>query len=153
MIPLHSINLNILQVKGRSDLILRIEIIKKTLLIVVLAIGVQFGVFGVLFGRIVTSILGYIPNSYFSSMLIEYSVKEQLSDFLPAFLLSGIVGGLAYASVEMLAWPAITELWVFGALATILYIACAYIFKMEALNYAMQVVKIQGFPNGRQTVV
>jgi len=148
MIPLHSINLNILQVKGRSDLLLRIEIIKKTLLVVVLVIGVQFGVFGVLLGRIVTSILGYIPNSYFSSMLIDYPAREQLSDFLPAFLLSGIVGGLAYSSVEMLAWPAFTELWVFGALATVLYIACAYIFKMEALKWAMQLVKIQGYPNG-----
>jgi hypothetical protein len=93
-------------------------------------------VFGVLLGRIVTSILGYIPNGYFSSMLIDYSAMEQLSDFLPAFLLSGIVRGLAYSSEEMLAWPGFTGLWVFGALATALCIACAYVFKMEALKWA-----------------
>jgi O-antigen/teichoic acid export membrane protein len=147
LIPLHSINLNILQVKGRSDLLLRMEIIKKTSLIIVLVISVQFGVFGVLFGRIVTSILGYITNSYFSSMLIDYPVREQLADFLPALFLSGIVGGLAYYSVVMLGLPAITELCVFGLLATVLYLTAAYTFKMEALKMVMQIVKMQGFCN------
>jgi O-antigen/teichoic acid export membrane protein len=147
LIPLHSINLNILTVKGRSDLLLRMELIKKTMLVVILAVSVQFGILGVLIGRIITSILGYIPNSYFSCLLIDYPVKEQLADFLPALFLSGMVGGLTYSSVVMLNWPAVTELWVFGLLATVLYLGTAYSLKMQALNLAMQIIKMQGLRN------
>jgi len=147
LIPVHSVNLNILQVKGRSDLFLGLEVIKKAMLVVILLISLQFGIFGVLIGRIVTSVLGYIPNSYFSRRLINYSVKEQLADFLPALFLSGAIGGLVYFSVVMLNWSAYTELWVFGVLATTLYLATAYAFKMEALGVAMRLARYKGSRN------
>ena len=145
LIPVHSLNLNILQVKGRSDLYLRLEIIKKAMLAVILFTSLKFGIFGVLIGRIISSVLGYVPNSYYSSILINYSVKEQLADFLPALFLSGVIGGLVYASVTMIDWPAFAELTVFGVTSTLLYLSCAYVFKMEALGLVMRLTKFQSY--------
>lgn len=146
LIPVHSVNLNILQVKGRSDLFLRLEIIKKAMLVVVLSVSVKFGIYGILIGQIITSIIAYIPNSYFTNRLINYSAREQLADFLPALFLSGTIGGLVYFFVVMLGWSAYAELLLFGVLAPILYLAVAYIFKMEALTLA---VRLSGYEGSR----
>lgn len=92
--PLHVVNLNILQVKGRSDLFLYLEILKKAIIVVVILISVRFGIYGLLLGQIATSFFAYIPNSYFSARLINYPAKEQLMDVLPTLgiaLLSGAV--------------------------------------------------------------
>lgn len=141
LVPVHSVNLNILQVKGRSDLYLRLEIIKKSMLVAVLSLSLEFGITGVLLGRIITSVLSYIPNSYYSSRIINYSVKEQLGDFFPALLLSGVVGGLAYFFTIILGWPPFAELFVIGLLAAVLYIAIARVLKMEAVEHVIQLVK------------
>jgi len=143
MIPVHMLNLNILQVKGRSDLFLRLEILKKTMLMVVLVISLKFGIFGILIGRVIASVLGYFPNSYYSGKLINYPIREQIVDFLPALFLSSVIGGLVYASVTLLDWAASTELAVFGMLSGPLYLALAYLFKMEALDLAMRLTRRQ----------
>nr|WP_321501514.1 lipopolysaccharide biosynthesis protein [uncultured Dethiosulfovibrio sp.] len=97
MYPLHVINLNILQVKGRSDLFLYLEIIKSIISLTVLLISARYGIMSILIGRIITSILAYLPNSLFSFKLIKYSIKEQLSDILPILgvaLFAGTAGHL-----------------------------------------------------------
>ncbi len=92
--PLHVVNLNVLQVKGRSDLFLYLEILKKGIIVFVILISVHYGIYGLLLGQIATSFLAYIPNSYFSAKLISYPAKEQLVDVIPTLgiaLLSGTV--------------------------------------------------------------
>ncbi len=87
-------NLNVLQVKGRSDLFLYLEILKKGIIVFVILISVHYGIYGLLLGQIATSFLAYIPNSYFSAKLISYPAKEQLVDVIPTLgiaLLSGTV--------------------------------------------------------------
>ncbi|GAB3289747.1 lipopolysaccharide biosynthesis protein [Pseudidiomarina andamanensis] len=81
LIPVHSVNLNILKVKGRSDLFLLLEVLKKTVAIVIMAISLQGGIYGLLVGQIITSVIVFIPNSYFSKKLIGYGVYSQLGDF------------------------------------------------------------------------
>jgi len=134
MIPLHSLNLNILQVKGKSRLILNLEIIKKAVLAVVLVASIKFGITGVLIGRIVVSVLNYLPNSYFSGQLIDYPASEQASDFMPSLLLALLVGGLTYVSVNILEWPALLELCLLGVLSISTYLAVAGILGMQSLK-------------------
>jgi teichuronic acid exporter len=86
--PLHALNLNMLSVLGRSDLFLKLEIIKKVLAIPTIIIGVFFGIKIMLLGMMVNSIVSYYLNSYWSGKLIDYSMKEQIQDILPAFLLA-----------------------------------------------------------------
>ena len=86
--PLHAINLNILQVKGRSDLFLKLEIAKKTIAIGPLVLGVLFSIEYMLWGSVCTSFMAYFLNSYYSANLINYPTKEQIKDILPTFLVS-----------------------------------------------------------------
>ena len=82
--PLHALNLNAINVKGRSDLFLKLEIIKKILTVPIIFIGIYWGIEALLIGRIITSIVAYFLNSYYSADLINYSTKEQLKDILPS---------------------------------------------------------------------
>ena len=107
------VNLNILQVKGRSDLFLYLEIIKKALIIVVMLISTRFGITAILIGQICTSVLAYLPNSYFSAKLIGYTVKEQLRDISPSLFAALLGGAAALLTGELVAFtqsPPITLL-------------------------------------------
>jgi O-antigen/teichoic acid export membrane protein len=96
--PLHAMNLNVLKVKGRSDLFLRLEIIKKVniSIIIILVIGFGWGIIGLLIGMIVSSYLAYCINTYYSAKLIDYRIKEQVFDLLPAYIASIIMGITVY---------------------------------------------------------
>jgi O-antigen/teichoic acid export membrane protein len=100
--PISALNLNILKVKGRSDLSLRVELVKKTVQIISLIIGLNFGVLGVLYGQIVSSYMCFFINSYFSKKLIGYSTHEQLIDVCPNIILAVLVMILTYFSLIFL---------------------------------------------------
>ena len=91
--PLHAINLNILQVKGRSDLFLKLEIIKKIIAVIPIAIGIFYGIEFMLWGSVCTSFVAFFLNSYYSADLIGYPTLRQIRDVLPTFLVSFMVAG------------------------------------------------------------
>ena len=95
--PLHAINLNILQVKGRSDLFLRLEIIKKIIAVGPLVLGVLFSIEYMLWGSVCTSLIAYFLNSYYSADLIDYPTKEQIKDILPTFLVSFVTAAAMWS--------------------------------------------------------
>lgn len=92
MYPLHSYNLNILKVKGRSDLFLKIEVIKKMVITIGILCAIPFGIYGLLVFQVVSSIFFFIINSWYSGKMINYPIKEQIEDIGPIFLLSCISG-------------------------------------------------------------
>ena len=92
--PLHAINLNILKVKGRSDVFLKLEVIKKVLAIFPILVGVYLGIEMMLWGSVIISVISYFLNAYYSASLINYSVYEQLKDIFPSFIVSLGVGFL-----------------------------------------------------------
>lgn len=141
MYPLHSVNLNILRIKGRSDLVLFLQIFKKSIAIIILFISYKFGVRGILIGQIISSVLAYVPNSYFSAKLINYTVREQMTDFMPGLILSSVLAVGAYLTVWLIEWPALIELAVIGSLATAFYLLGAYKFKMQAFAVLSEFVK------------
>lgn len=83
--PLHSLNLNMLQVQGRSDLFLKLEIIKKIIAIGPLLLGVFVDIFWMLGGSVITGFIAYYLNAYYSGPFLNYSIKEQIKDILPSF--------------------------------------------------------------------
>lgn len=139
--PLHSINLNILKIKGRSDLFLYIAIVKKLIAIIILLISLPYGVIGVLIGQIAASILAYLPNSYYSVKLIDYSVREQLTDILPGLSLSIFIAGVIYGAIELSVFTTLSQLVVFGGIAVTGYLLGAYLLKLNALQLAMALYK------------
>lgn len=91
LFPLHAINLNMLQVKGRSDLFLKLEVIKKLIAVGPITIGVFCGIEYMLWGSVFTSFIAYFLNSYYSASLINYPTIDQIKDILPTFLISLLV--------------------------------------------------------------
>jgi len=83
--PLHSLNLNMLQVQGRSDLFLKLEIIKKIIAIGPLLLGIFVNIYWMLGGSVVTGCIAYYLNAYYSGPFLNYSIKEQVKDILPSF--------------------------------------------------------------------
>ena len=96
--PLHALNLNVLKVKGRSDLFLKLEIIKKILAIPTIVIGVFFGIKIMIAGMIVNSLIAYYLNSYWAGKFINYPMREQILDIMPSFGIALSSGLLVYAS-------------------------------------------------------
>ncbi len=134
LIPLHSINLNILKVLGRSDLFLLLEIAKKTLLALILFISIDYGIIGVLIGQIVQSVLGYFINTYFTKRLIDYTIYDQFKDFLPGLVLSGLIAGIIYFLQLELDCIPVVELISFSVLAFSLYFLGAYLLRLHAFE-------------------
>ncbi|MBE6199321.1 MAG: lipopolysaccharide biosynthesis protein [Rikenellaceae bacterium] len=86
--PLHSLNLNMLQVQGRSDLFLRLEVIKKCVTIIPLLLGIYIDIYWMLYGSVVGGFFGYYLNAYYSGPFINYSIREQIRDIFPSFLIA-----------------------------------------------------------------
>lgn len=90
--PIHVLNLNVLNLKGRSDLYLKLEIIKKIIGIPAIFVGVYFGVKALIYATIATSIASYFLNSYYTNSLISLSAFKQLKLITPSFIISSING-------------------------------------------------------------
>lgn len=104
LFPLHVINLNLLQALGRSDLFLRLEIIKKVLIVISIAITWRWGISAMIIGMIVTSLIAYYLNSYYTGILIGYSIIAQLRDMIP-YLITSILMGIAVYGIGFLPFP------------------------------------------------
>jgi len=98
LFPLHAINLNMLQVQGRSDLFLRLEIIKRVLAVAPLLLGIFVGIYWMLAGDIVVSLIAYWLNAYYSGPFIGYSIPSQVKDILPSL---GVAATMAVPMVLM----------------------------------------------------
>ena len=83
--PLHAINLNMLQVQGRSDLFLVLEIIKKIIGLGPLFVGAFVGIIPMLYVSLVVGIISYFLNSYFPGKLLGYSSWVQIKDVAPSY--------------------------------------------------------------------
>ncbi len=94
--PLHVYNLNILKVKGRSDLFLKLEFVKKVLCVAGILVVIPFGIYGLLYFQLFFSVLACYINSIYSKKLINYSVREQLTDVLPTLFLASFTGLLCF---------------------------------------------------------
>jgi teichuronic acid exporter len=94
--PLHALNLNMLNVQGRSDLYLRLEVIKKILAVPIIIVGVIWGIKAMIVGMIVNTMIAYYLNSYWSGRFIGYSFNEQVKDILPSFFVAVCMGCILF---------------------------------------------------------
>ncbi len=91
-----------LQVKGRSDLFLKLEIIKKIIAIGPLLLGIFISIEYLLWGSVFTSFIAYYLNSYYSGRLMDYAMKEQLRDILPFFVNAAITALIVWSITMIL---------------------------------------------------
>jgi len=139
--PLHVINLNVLIAQGRSDLFLRLEVFKKILVVIAIAVTYRWGIQAMIYGQIGVSILGYYLNSYYTGRLIRYPLKEQVFDLL-AYLGMAVVMGIGVYSLQLLPFPNNWSLLISQVLAgVIIYCAMNLIFRTSAFFEIVEIVK------------
>lgn len=138
--PIHAINLNLLQVKGRSDLFLRLEIIKKILGITVLCITAPFGLVVMCYGQIFNSIVALVINTYYTGKLINVGFIRQMKDLLPTILLSLTMFG-AILLVNGFIEANIYRLIIGVLVGVIVYVSGSYIFKFKELQTLFSLIR------------
>lgn len=149
--PFQRYNVNILRVKGRSDLVLKLNIIRKVVLIITIVIGIRYGIYGVLISQCVYSVVCVFLNTMYSSAMINYSLKEQVKDVVGVYVLAMLIGYVIYQldNIAMVALPDILRV-VFGlTVGYIGYFALAYLFNFDAINIISKFLK-ERRNNGRK---
>lgn len=132
--PIHILNNNLLQVKGRSDLFLKIDIAKKIVGVIVLIITARYGIIWMCIGILISYILFLFINTYYTGKLINIGLKQQLKDILPSYILSISMGGIIWVITKSL--DSYTIQIIVGSIIGIsYYISTAYIFKLKELLY------------------
>ncbi|MBA9025653.1 lipopolysaccharide biosynthesis protein [Peribacillus huizhouensis] len=133
--PLHAINLNILQVKGRSDLFLLLEIIKKSVLTVfiILSLWFQLGIIGLIWAAILNSFVSLFINTYFSAKEISYALKEQITDLVPIFVMTIFMVGVVSLSGMILPEGNVIKLVSQISIGIVIYVVVSKLAKIEEL--------------------
>ena len=139
--PVHSINLNLLQVKGRSDLFLKLEIIKKIILVIVLCVTLPLGLIPLCIGSIFSSLIALIINTHYTGKLIHLGFFKQMKDLIPTLLLSLAVGGIVYITVTYIplnSWMALSVGVIEGIL---MYAGLAKILRFSEFNELLSIIQ------------
>ncbi|MFQ2480835.1 lipopolysaccharide biosynthesis protein [Aeromonas caviae] len=96
--PIHSINLNLLQVAGRSDLFLKLEVVKKVIGVAVLLLSIPYGVLAMCIGFTLTSYLALLLNTYYTAKLTHLSQRQQCKDIFPIWFAVIFAAALGYGA-------------------------------------------------------
>ena len=133
-LPLHILNLNLLQIKGRSDMFLRLEVFKKMVSLVVISITLNFSVMAICVGNVITSLLCLYINTYYTGRLIDVGYIQQMKDLLPSFVLAVSMGLLVYVSTLLIP-NLILQIIVGVVLGMVYYLFVSFLFKSSELAY------------------
>ena len=139
--PLHVINLNVLMAQGRSDLFFRLEILKKILTVIVIAVTYRWGIIAMIYGQIVTSCFAYILNSYYTGKMLDYPTTEQIQDLIPSLTLASIMGVVIYALkyVPIVNQSALLIVQIMTGI--VLYAGLCYIFRLSSFMEVIAIIK------------
>ena len=138
--PLHTANLNAIKALGRSDMFLKLEIIKKVVGLSLLLISMWHGVMAIALSMLANSFICQVINTWPNKKLINYGYLEQLKDIVPTILLAWGMGGIVYC-VNFLGLNNIFSLLIQIPLGVAIYIICAKLFKMESFDYLLDTIK------------
>ncbi len=138
--PIHAINLNLIQVKGRSDWFLKLEVIKKIVGVSVLVITIPLGLIPMVIGGVFTSISCLVINAHYTGKLINLGFWKQMNDIFPIFFLSLVMSAIVWGSVSFISVN-VLKLVVGALVGIVFYLAIAKILKMDELNDLMSLIK------------
>lgn len=138
--PVHSANLNAIKAMGRSDLYLRLEILKKIIGIGLLLCTVKISVMAMACSLLISSFASQIINSYPNWKLLNYRYLEQLRDILPSILLA-VIMAVAVGAVPLLGYGNVLTLCIQIPLGAVIYVAGSAIFRLESFRYLLNMIE------------
>ena len=113
---------------------------KKIIGLIILVISLQFGVYAIALGQVISGIISTFINAYPNKELLYYSYKEQWIDIKPSLLLSIVMGSIVY-SFNFLYFAAWKILFLQVAVGAIIYIGLSKILRVENFNYLINTIK------------
>lgn len=138
--PLHTANLNAVKAMGRSDIFLKLEIIKKLISTALLVASVNLGVYAIALGQLLSCLIAAAVNAWPNRRLLGYSLLSQLRDVLPALLLSGIMGGAVW-SLRYLGLPDLPLLAVQVLAGACIYAGLSAVLGLDSFKYLLGAVR------------
>lgn len=132
--PVHTANLNAIKALGRSDLFLKLEILKKIVGLTAVLITMNISVMAMAYSLLVTSVLSQIINSWPNKKLLNYNYLAQLKDMMPQILLSLTMGTIVY-SIQFAGLNDVATLAIQIVTGAVVYTLLSKIFKIESFNY------------------
>lgn len=138
--PIHTVNLQALNAIGRSDLFLKLEIIKKSIGVIILVISIQFGIYAMAWGMLIGAVISSFINASPNTKQLNYGYIEQLKDILPSFTVAMFMGSIIYS----LKWLDLPENIILGLqiiIGVFVYIILAKLFKLESYSYLLGIIK------------
>lgn len=138
--PVHTANLQAINAVGRSDLYLKLELIKKGTGLLILLITLPVGLDAMMAGSCVNAFIGLFLNALPNSRLLGYSLRELLKDLAPSGFLSLVMGGVVFAAGLFITNP-LFKLLVQIPTGILCYVLTASLFQAESFNYIKDILK------------
>lgn len=138
--PIQTTNWQIIKAVGRSDLCFKLEVLKKAIGISMLIVSIAFGVKAIAVMSAIFGVISMIINMVPNGKLINYTVKEQMLDFLPALTISILMGILVH-TVTLLEFNSILTLVLQLIVGILTYIGSSIIFKIDSFVYLLDTIK------------
>lgn len=138
--PVELENLQAIKAIGRSDIALKVEIIKKVVGVIILIASIPFGVTAIAVGMVISTTLSAIINAVPNKKLLGYTFKMQFADIAPSLIISLVMFGAVYpvSLLNINVWLMLIIQVVLGA---VIYIALSAIFKVESFKYILGIIK------------
>lgn len=138
--PIHTANLNAINSLGRSDLFLKLEIIKKIVGMILLLTAMRISVMAMAYSLLVSSVASQIINSWPNRKLLNYGYLEQLKDILPSILLAVCMGFLV-SLLQLFNGNTAVILLCQIVLGIVIYIIGSDLLKLESYEYFLDMLK------------
>jgi O-antigen/teichoic acid export membrane protein len=138
--PIHSINLNLLQVKGRSDLFLRLEMIKVIIGVTILFCSLPFGLLAMCYTGILTSVLCLAINTYYTGKLIRVGFIMQMKDITPTLLLSLSMFAMVFGCISFFTAD-IIKLMMGCLIGAVFFLMAAFSLRMKEITFIKEIVR------------
>lgn len=138
--PIHTANLQAISAIGRSDIYLRLEVIKKVIGVLIIVFTLPLGIYPMMIGNCVNTIIASFLNAFPNRKLLNYSYAEQIRDILPSFFLS-LFMMLIVLTFNLLNWSPWITFIIQVVVGTVIYIFGAKILNFEPLNYILSTAK------------
>lgn len=140
--PIHAFNLNILQVYGRTDLFLKLEIIKKCIITISVIIAFQFGVVALVWSNVFTSFAALGVNMFYSSKLINYPIYKQIKDLIVTFIIAFFTAFLMFKTTFVFSDSInLVQIILASFVGVFVYLSINYIIKASPLHQAILLLK------------
>ena len=138
--PIHTANLNAIKAMGRSDLFLKLEVVKKIVGMTLLLSTMWFGVMAMAYSLLLSSVLSQIINSWPNRKLLNYGYLEQLKDILPGIALA-VFMGCCVNLVGLLHLSNVVTLLIQIPLGATIYIVASAMLHLESFAYLMGMIR------------